>query len=89
MLVDALDLETKHQVDAAEFMRRREEVLAELLPHSKAMPGAARLVDHLKKSGVPAAVATSSHREHFELKSKNHAPLFGQFAHVVTGCGVR
>ena len=89
VLVDALDLQNKHKIDAAEFIRRREEVLSTLLPHTKAMPGAARLVEHLKKSGVPSAVATSSHRAHFELKSKNHGGIFENFEHVVTGCAVR
>jgi beta-phosphoglucomutase-like phosphatase (HAD superfamily) len=89
LLVDALDLERKHGVGAAEFVKRREAVLATLLPHTKAMPGAERLVEHLKKKGIPAAVATSSHREHFLLKSKNHGGMFGNFEHVVTGCAVR
>lgn len=75
-------------VDAAEFVRRREAVLATLLPHIGAMPGAARLVEHLKSSGVPAAVATSSHRAHF-VKSQKHGGIFGKFDHVVTGCSVR
>ena len=89
VLVDALDLQNRFNVDAAEFVRRREEVLATLLPHTRAMPGATRLVEHLRASGVPAAVATSSHRAHFELKSRNHGGLFGNFEHVVTGCAVR
>jgi hypothetical protein len=76
VLVDALDLQNRFNIDAAEFVRRREEVLATLLPHTRA-------------SGVPAAVATSSHRAHFELKSRNHGGLFGNFEHVVTGCAVR
>ena len=89
VLIDALDLQNKHGVDAAEFVRRREEVLVTLFPHTRAMPGAARLVAHLKASGVPVAVATSSHRAHFELKSKNHGGIFENFEHVVTGCTVR
>lgn len=89
VLVDALDLRNRFNVDAAEFVRRREEVLATLLPHTRAMPGATRLVEHLRASGVPAAVATSSHRAHFELKSRNHGGLFGNFEHIVTGCAVR
>lgn len=88
VLIDALDLQNKHGVDAAEFVRRREEVLVKLFPRTRAMPGAARLVAHLRASGVPAAVATSSHRAHFELKSKNHGGIFENFGHVVTGCSV-
>lgn len=89
VLVDALDLEKKHGIGAAEFVRRREEALAVLLPEADAMPGAARLVGHLKSCGIPAAVATSSHREHFELKTqKKHSALFEKFDHIVTGCSV-
>jgi len=88
VLVDALDLEKKYNIGAAEFVKRREEALATLLPDAGAMPGAKRLVDYLKKNGIPSAVATSSHREHFELKTQKHAEMFEKFEHVVTGCQV-
>ena len=40
---------------------------------------------HLHASGVPFALATSSHRRHFDLKTSLHGPLFELFDHRVTG----
>ncbi|XP_054271935.1 pseudouridine-5'-phosphatase-like [Macrosteles quadrilineatus] len=46
-------------------------------------PGAERLVQHLARSKVPIAVATSSSRETYELKVSNRHELMAQFHHVV------
>ena len=35
--------------------------------------------------GIPMAVATSSHRRHFDLKTSLHKELFGLMTHIVTG----
>ena len=74
-----------HGIDAAEFLRRREAVLADLFPGCAIMPGAERLVRHAVAAGVPCAVATSSHTANFRLKTARHSGLFSLFAHVVTG----
>ena len=37
------------------------------------------------RNGVPMAVATSSHRRHFDLKTTLHRDLFDLMHHVVTG----
>jgi len=50
------------------FRTEREEGLAKLFPTCDLMPGAERLVRHLKASGVLIAVATSSNRDSFDLK---------------------
>ena len=47
--------------------------------------GVERLVRHLHAKGVPIAVATSSSRENYDLKTQRHAHLFDLFHHVVTG----
>jgi (DL)-glycerol-3-phosphatase len=47
--------------------------------------GVARLVAHLHAHGVPMAVATSSHRHHFNLKTAHHAAVFSCMDAVVTG----
>lgn len=83
VLIDELRLQG--QLTAQEFLQRREAVLDKLLPNSALMPGAERLVRHLAAHGVPCAVATSSHRRHFEVKSERHEQLFGLFDHIVTG----
>lgn len=43
------------------------------------MPGAIRLVKHLHAHGIPIAVATSTRREKFKLKTMNLDNLFSYF----------
>ena len=41
------------------------------------MPGAVRLLDHLKGCGIPIALATSSSKEYLDIKtSKKHSTIF-------------
>jgi len=68
-----------------EFIKRREAMLYAMFPDSELMPGAERLIRHLHANNVPMAVATSSHRRHFDLKTTNHGPLFALMHHIVTG----
>lgn len=58
---------------------------AELFPTAQLMPGAERLVSHLHRCGVPIAVATSSKRDSFVLKTSCHKELFAKFHHIVCG----
>lgn len=51
--------------------------------------GAEQLIRHLHASKVPIAVATSSHRRHFDVKTQQHKELFGLFDVIVTGDMVR
>lgn len=73
------------RLDPEDFLRRREAVLDELFPDAPLMPGAERLLRHLHTHGVPMAVATSSHRRHFDVKTQKHGELFALFDHVLTG----
>lgn len=68
-----------------DFVKRREEMLHDLFPDSELMPGAERLVRHLHAHGVPMALATSSHRRHYELKTTKHKDLFSLMHHIVVG----
>ena len=47
--------------------------------------GAERLLRHLHSKGVPIALATSSSRENYELKTQRHKHVFELFSHIVTG----
>lgn len=47
--------------------------------------GVKRLVDHLHQQKVPIAVATSSYRSAYDLKTQNHQALFSLFQTVVCG----
>ena len=71
-----------------------------LFARAALMPGVERLIRHLHRPfgsfwhaagrgsprhGVPMAVATSSHRRHFELKTSLHRELFHLMHHIVCG----
>eukprot|EP00160_Parvularia_atlantis_P012963 Unigene2661_Nuclearia_a/m.8229 Unigene2661_Nuclearia_a/g.8229 ORF Unigene2661_Nuclearia_a/g.8229 Unigene2661_Nuclearia_a/m.8229 type:complete len:150 (-) Unigene2661_Nuclearia_a:371-820(-) len=78
--------ETDIPLTADEFRVRREEGLARLFPHCDLLPGAERLIRHLRLSGVPIAVATSAALDSFRLKtSAKHQALFDLFDVIVTG----
>jgi pseudouridine-5'-monophosphatase len=81
-LVEALDL----PIAPEEYLAEREAGLAALMPTADAMPGARELTAALHDRGVPQALATSSSRSFFELKTTRHRAWFAQvFAAVVTG----
>jgi len=83
LLIDDLGLEDK--ISPEDFVAEREKLLHDLFARATLMPGVDRLVRHLAKHSVPMAVATSSHRRHFELKTSLHGELFGLMHHIVTG----
>jgi len=68
-----------------EYLEARAVVLEHLFPQAEPMPGAVRLTEHLYRSGVPQAVATSSDRRHFDLKISRHKDWFRLFRCVVIG----
>ncbi|XP_076753497.1 pseudouridine-5'-phosphatase isoform X2 [Xylocopa sonorina] len=57
----------------------------ELFPTAILMPGAERLLRHLKQNNVPIALATSSSKENFERKTQNWTHVFDLFDHKVLG----
>eukprot|EP00775_Hariotina_reticulata_P007339 gene7340-7551_t len=83
VLIDELQLQG--QLTPQDFLQQREEVLDKLFPTSALMPGAERLIRHLHAHKVPIAVATSSHKRHFLVKTGQHQELFSLFDHIITG----
>jgi len=58
-----------------------------MFPHCDLLPGVERLLRHLVDRKVKIAVATSSRRDAFELKTQSkHKDIFNLFSHIVTGC---
>jgi pseudouridine 5'-phosphatase len=80
-LVDALTL----PITPEQYLERRSSRLRELFPTSLEKPGAEAFTRALASRGVPLAVATSSERELFELKTRDHGEWFSVFRAVVVG----
>jgi pseudouridine-5'-monophosphatase len=71
-----------------EFLDERQPILEGLLSTSPAMRGAESFVRNLSAAGVPTAVATSSDRKLFELKTSTH-DWFHLFDAIVCGDDAR
>ncbi len=81
LMIKALEL----PLSVDEYLKRRRPLLEELFPLAEPMSGAIRLTQHLHAHSIPQAVATSSDRSHFELKTMNHRQWFSIFGCIVTG----
>jgi len=68
-----------------EYLDQVEVIHQRLFPTAALLPGAERLLRHLHSKGVPIALATSSSRINFELKTQRHSEVFSLFHHIVTG----
>ena len=80
-LVEALSL----PIAAEEYLERRGTRLEELFAGSREQPGAEAFVRALAARRIPIAVATSSEKRLFELKTGLHGDWFGCFDAVVVG----
>ena len=86
LFVTELGLQDKLTPEA--FVAAREVLLDEMFERETAlMPGAEALLCRLHESGFPIALATSSHRRHYVLKTSRHRALFDRVFgdRVVTG----
>ncbi|XP_029156828.1 LOW QUALITY PROTEIN: pseudouridine-5'-phosphatase-like [Nylanderia fulva] len=72
-------------ITAEEFWQEIVGIFKELFPHTSTMPGAVRLLKHLKENNVPIALATSSDRHNYDLKTQRWHDLFEIFDHKVIG----
>lgn len=79
VMIEALRL----PVSVSEYLEQRRHLLEELFPQAEPLPGAVRLTRHLHQFAIPQAVATSSDRDYFELKTTRHREWFSIFE-----CGV-
>ena len=80
-LVDALDLPFTPEA----YLAERESGLRERMPNADEMPGARALTEGLRAAGIPIAVATSSTRDFFALKTQRHGDWFADFDAIVVG----
>ncbi|KAF2108528.1 HAD-like domain-containing protein [Lophiotrema nucula] len=70
-----------------EFVQKQSALQRELFPNTKPLPGVPELLQELKRRGVHMALATSSHRVNYDLKTSHIQHLFEPFAqdHRVLG----
>jgi pseudouridine-5'-monophosphatase len=80
-LVAALGL----PITPEQYLAEREALFETLMPEAAAVPGAIELTAALRARGIPVAVATSSSRRMFALKTRRHGPWFRSFPVVVVG----
>lgn len=64
---------------ADQFVRRRLDVLHNLLPTAKRVAGIDRIIKKLREMNIPMAVATSATRESHQRKTMNHREFFGEY----------
>ncbi|KAF1923912.1 HAD-like protein [Didymella exigua CBS 183.55] len=74
-------------IDQEQFFREQRELQVKLFPNTKPLPGVMDLLVGLKKRGVHMALATSSNKTNFKIKSEHLGDLFQNFEleHQVLG----
>ncbi len=55
-----------------EYLQERNKILYPLYSTAKTFPGTVELIRHLAQHDIPQAIATSSSRQNFEMKTINH-----------------
>ncbi|MDH5561751.1 MAG: HAD-IA family hydrolase [Deltaproteobacteria bacterium] len=81
ILIDKLHLPITPQDYLSQFQRLQ----TDFFPNAQAFPGMKKLTLQLNQNQIPLAVATSSKRDLFNLKTIKHQEWFSIFQVVVTG----
>lgn len=72
-------------ITADDYVYQNQTIAKEWMPTAELLPGAERLLRHLHKHKVPIALATSSSKAMYDLKTTRHLELFDLFDHKVYG----
>lgn len=80
-LIDILELPVTQQ----DFENQLQNIYPQIFPGCNMMPGAEKLLRHLKDNKIPIALATSSCQESSDLKTQKWKQVFELFDHKVFG----
>ncbi|XP_076324962.1 pseudouridine-5'-phosphatase-like isoform X2 [Tachypleus tridentatus] len=72
-------------ITVEQYIELIDEEYKKVFPKTKLLPGVDRIVRHLHKHRIPIAIATSSKKSSFDLKTKHHQEFFDLFHHIVLG----
>lgn len=81
ILVETLKL----PITTEEYLIERNKLLYPLYQTATILPGATKLTYHLFKAQIPQAIASSSSRHHFNMKTINHQEWLKIFDHIILG----
>ncbi|KAL5261690.1 hypothetical protein ACHWQZ_G007403 [Mnemiopsis leidyi] len=81
--MDLIQKELDIPITAEELVTESMCNLKELFIKCDKMPGAERLINHLRKHGIPMCIATGSSSKDFELKTHSHKDLVGMMEFTV------
>ena len=85
-LAELIVRELRLPISPEQYSIEAREIQEETFPGCSLMPGAESLVRYLSSQpGIQIAVATSSPRQTYEMKTARHQELFSLFHHVVCG----
>lgn len=75
----------KLPISPNQYLDRFQELSQTLMPTAELMPGVEKLLRHLSSHKIPIALATSSSKEMYDLKTTRHSKIFDIFDHKVYG----
>ena len=81
ILVEMLQL----PVTPEAYLEERKAIIYDLYPQAKPLKGAISLTRHLHRHHIPQALASSSSRHHYNLKTTAHQQWFSLFDCIVLG----
>ncbi|KAI9593867.1 putative HAD superfamily hydrolase [Syncephalis fuscata] len=67
------------------YLEERNQMQMKLFESCRPLPGVERLIRHLKKHGIPIAVASGSYKAAYDIKTKNNQDLFSLFDYIILG----
>lgn len=68
-------------IPVEQFFKEQSELQRELFPNTKPLPGVMDLLKGFKERGLHMALATSSHKVNYELKTNHLRQLFDEYFH--------